>query len=343
MMPMSALGAIVIYTGYKLCRPKVWKHVAAIGGEQLFVFATTVLVTVSTDLLWGIAAGIAAKLVLEAAIVAGVERERPEDRESAGVALRNRIKRTGELFRNPVVQTGMVGDEYHVCFGRPVVCFNALHLNAALAKIPATSSSVCFHVTSLVTLLDHTATETLLDFVENFQRTGRGIARIVGLEELREYSRVESCMRISAPILAPERARALSELTRMSLTQISAEGLDPAAYLARISLTRVEPITGEDNHVIADALTSAYRSVARRAGSAVAFVRTLGIGDRVEVETSSGRDLEWFSLYRVERGDFADDVERLSLAPARFDEPLTAPQNAWPTDVRNMGGADSSQ
>ena len=60
LMPMSALGAIVIYTGYKLCAPKVWKHVAHIGSEQLFVFATTVLVTVSTDLLWGIAAGIAA-------------------------------------------------------------------------------------------------------------------------------------------------------------------------------------------------------------------------------------------------------------------------------------------
>ena len=68
-MPISALGAIVLYTGYKLCAPKVWKHVAHIGSEQLFVFTTTVLVTVSTDLLWGIAAGIVAKLLLEAAIV----------------------------------------------------------------------------------------------------------------------------------------------------------------------------------------------------------------------------------------------------------------------------------
>ena len=59
MMPYTALGAIVLYTGYKLCAPKVWKHVAHIGSEQLFVFTTTVLVTVSTDLLWGIAAGIA--------------------------------------------------------------------------------------------------------------------------------------------------------------------------------------------------------------------------------------------------------------------------------------------
>ena len=70
MMPYTALGAIVLYTGYKLCAPKVWKHIAHIGSEQLFVFTTTVLVTVSTDLLWGIAAGILAKLMLEMVMVA---------------------------------------------------------------------------------------------------------------------------------------------------------------------------------------------------------------------------------------------------------------------------------
>src|SRR4051794_24172385 len=48
MMPYTTLGAIVLYTGYRLCAPKVWKHVAHIGSEQLLVFATTVLVTVST-------------------------------------------------------------------------------------------------------------------------------------------------------------------------------------------------------------------------------------------------------------------------------------------------------
>ena len=70
LMPYTALGAIVLYTGYKLCAPKVWKHVAHIGSEQLFVFATTVLVTVTTDLLWGIAAGIVAKLIVEVVMVA---------------------------------------------------------------------------------------------------------------------------------------------------------------------------------------------------------------------------------------------------------------------------------
>ena len=70
-----------------------------------------------------------------------------------------------------------MGDTYHLYFGRPLVCFNALHLEAALERIPGGASTVCLHVTDLVTLIDHTTAATLLDFVEDFKRTGRGIAR----------------------------------------------------------------------------------------------------------------------------------------------------------------------
>src|SRR3954471_23558380 len=57
---------MLIFTGYKLCGPKVWKHVAHIGWEQLAIFAITVVATLSTDLLWGIIIGIAAKFMLAA-------------------------------------------------------------------------------------------------------------------------------------------------------------------------------------------------------------------------------------------------------------------------------------
>ena len=104
LMPMTVLGAIVLYTGYKLCAPKVWKHVAHIGSEQLFVFTTTVLVTITTDLLWGIAAGILAKLLLELVIVARVERAEPEALAFAGLPVKRWLSGTGELFRDPGAQ-----------------------------------------------------------------------------------------------------------------------------------------------------------------------------------------------------------------------------------------------
>ena len=106
LMPLSALGAIVIYTGYKLCAPKVWKHIAHIGSEQLFVFTATVLVTLTTDLLWGIAAGIVAKLLLEVVDPGAVERGRPKGTSPFGLAVRRWLVQAGELFRNPVVQRG---------------------------------------------------------------------------------------------------------------------------------------------------------------------------------------------------------------------------------------------
>ena len=64
MVPKAVLAAILVFIGFKLCRPKVWVKVAQIGTEQLLVFTVTVLVTVSTDLLIGIVAGIAMELVI---------------------------------------------------------------------------------------------------------------------------------------------------------------------------------------------------------------------------------------------------------------------------------------
>ena len=250
MMPLSVLGAIVLYTGYKLCAPRVWKHIAHIGSEQLFVFTATVLVTVSTDLLWGIAAGIVTKLVLEAAIQAKVVRGRSDGHEPFGLAARRWLVQTGELFRNPVVQRGSVGETYHLVFGRPLVCFNALHLEEELARVPGGVSSVCLHVTDLVTLIDHTTAATLLDFVEDFKRTGRGIAQIVGLDRLKGHSHAASCLRMNAPVLAQELAEARAALARVSLTETTIEVPDPVEHLERLSLSHFGPIDGQDDNLI---------------------------------------------------------------------------------------------
>ncbi len=223
LIPYTALGAIVLFTGYKLCAPKVWKHMWSIGSEQLFVFATTVLVTVTTDLLWGIAAGILAKLLLEIAIVTRVERGRPDGQKGAGLVAKRWLSESGELFRDPVVKTVSAGSAYHMYFARPMVCFNSMQLSSALALVPSSASVVYMHITDLVTLIDHTTASMLLEFADNFKRTGRGIATIVGLEKLQARSHAEASMRISAPVLAEERAAALMALARISMPDVSPE------------------------------------------------------------------------------------------------------------------------
>jgi carbonic anhydrase len=268
LMPMSVLGAIVLYTGYKLCAPKVWKHVKHIGSEQLFVFTTTVLVTVTTDLLWGIAAGIAAKLILEALIVTRVERGRPEGHEGALMVAKRWLGETGELFRDPVVKSVSSGGTYHMYFGRPIVCFNVMHFDRETAMIPSTASAVCLHITDLVTLIDHTAAATVLEFVDSFNRTGRGDVTIIGLDKLRARSHAEACMRVSAPISAQERADAL-------------------AGLARISLTHPGPIAGQVDHPIDQGEVLGARYQARNTNEAGSVLRTVLVRDE-EFPVSDG-------------------------------------------------------
>ncbi len=228
-----------LLTGCKLCAPMVWKHMAHIGSEQLFVFAATVLVTVTTDLLWGIAAGIAAKLLLELAIVARVERGDPEGREPPGFVMKRVAGGTGELVRNPVGECATVGDTYHIYFGWPLVCFNSMQLESELSRVTSGVSTVCLHVTDLVTLIDHTTATLLLEFVDNVKRTGRGIATIVGLDRLKARSHADAAMRISPPLLAQERAKALERLARISPTRVDAGTPDSVVYLERLSLTHV--------------------------------------------------------------------------------------------------------
>lgn len=63
-IPLAALAAMLVYTGFRLAAPHEFKHVYQIGPEQLFLFVSTLLVTLATDLLLGVAVGLVLKLIL---------------------------------------------------------------------------------------------------------------------------------------------------------------------------------------------------------------------------------------------------------------------------------------
>lgn len=63
-IPLTSLATLLIFTGWRLASPQKLKSMHAIGFDQLIVFVVTIAGVLSTDLLIGIAIGVAVKIGL---------------------------------------------------------------------------------------------------------------------------------------------------------------------------------------------------------------------------------------------------------------------------------------
>lgn len=64
MIPISALAAMLVFTGFKLASPKEFKHMYQIGVMELEIFLVTLVAVLATDLIIGIVIGILFKYIL---------------------------------------------------------------------------------------------------------------------------------------------------------------------------------------------------------------------------------------------------------------------------------------
>lgn len=196
LIPLSALAAILIYTGWKLCEPKVWLHIAHIGREQLIPFTVTIVGSLAIDLLWGIGLGMLSKLLMNV-VLANVAAQRvPERHKSLPALLLSLPNRIRDQFRNPIVERALNDNDYHLFFGYPIVCFNTLAVSRELARIPPQAQHVFLHVTRDVLLIDHTSCENLVLLVSERNAFGPVHFELVDFEQLQKKSRHSTGLRL---------------------------------------------------------------------------------------------------------------------------------------------------
>jgi len=115
-IPLAALAAMLIYTGFRLAHPREFQHVYEIGKEQLVIFASTLVGVLATDLLWGIVIGIGVKLLihvcnglpLRSVFKSYLDIELQGDKTALVRAERSAVFTNWILFRRQLVRLGLV-------------------------------------------------------------------------------------------------------------------------------------------------------------------------------------------------------------------------------------------
>ena len=161
-IPMPALAAILVYTGYRLAAPENLYRVFKVGKEQGVIFLTTLLATLITNLSTGILLGILTTILVHIIL-----------NKSGILFSRNWLKPNILMYLEE--ETG----NYYVSVKNFCSFLNFFKLKAKLDEIPPSSHAIVDF--SLCEFVDHTVMEGLNDYSRGFSRQG-GFFEIIGLD-----------------------------------------------------------------------------------------------------------------------------------------------------------------
>ena len=165
-IPLSALAAILVFTGYKLAAPENIKKVFNIGSEQLIIFLVTLLVTISTSLITGILVGIIITFVIHVII-----------NKDVLLFLKNILKPNVLMFTED--------GKYYVSVKNFSSFLNYTKLKSKLDQIPETEEAIVDF--SLCDFVDHSVMENMNNYTETFERKG-GHFEVIGLDDSKSGS-----------------------------------------------------------------------------------------------------------------------------------------------------------
>ena len=155
LIPKTALAAMLIGVGWKLAHPREFGHMAKIGADQIAVFIITIIFTLATDLLIGIAAGIVLKLLLHL---------------GRGVKFRSLFSAKSQIVGNTITVYNAA------VFSNFIKVKNKIHSFKFTDDVILDLSDCVF--------IDHSVIETLYHIKNDFSTEG-GSLTILGIEELK--------------------------------------------------------------------------------------------------------------------------------------------------------------
>lgn len=162
-VPLAALAAILVFTGYQLASPRVFRLTYQQGIEQLLVLLSTVLVTLGTDLLWGILAGLISTLIIHLL--------------RARLSIKDFFYAT---FRSKPKLEKTADQHYQLSISGVANFLSALSINRALRQIPGGINLIID--LSATRLVDLTVQESIRDFARRYEEKG-GTVKIRGLDQ----------------------------------------------------------------------------------------------------------------------------------------------------------------
>lgn len=160
-IPLPALMAILVFTGYKLASPDIVKKIFSIGKEQLIIFFVTLFVTLKIGLITGIAIGVLTTLIIHLII-----------NKSIGLFLRNLLKPNVLMYKEE-------NNSYYVSVKHFCSFLNFYKLKQKLDNIPEDKEVIVDF--SLCEFVDHTVMENMNNFQELFSKRG-GNFEVIGLD-----------------------------------------------------------------------------------------------------------------------------------------------------------------
>lgn len=163
MIPNTALAALLIAVAYRLASPNEFFKTYKVGAEQLVIFIFTIVVTVSTDLLVGVAAGILVKFLFHIL---------------NGVSLKNLFKANFE--------TAQRGEDFLVKIKGSAIFSNLIGFKKGFSQIKPGSKVVMDF--SEAHLLDHTFMEYIHHLEEEQTHSG-GSVTSVGFDHFKPFSK----------------------------------------------------------------------------------------------------------------------------------------------------------